>query len=263
MIRGIYETHLEVSDLFRSIQFYQHLGLEFASSFENMAFFWVGEHKKQMLGLWVKPTEELKKNHFAFDVSFEDLTQSIQWLKMKNITVTPSFGLGNHEPIVHTWMPAACVYFYDPDGNSLEFISVLPDQAVKNGGVMYLSEWNQYVKEHNLYSNRTFDPFLSTGGKMNKFHFEDLILLDSLMLQKIFSHIPDTMLLAKAFKNCHLSFTSQLFQCMPKARRVIIVDAMDGLNVKESEIKESQDRIGKIVLELDKRGDIILPTKES
>lgn len=39
MIQGLYEAHLPVSDLDRSIEFYKNLGLELAHRSENLAFF--------------------------------------------------------------------------------------------------------------------------------------------------------------------------------------------------------------------------------
>lgn len=53
MIRGLYETHLQVSDLKKSVEFYTHiLGLKFAHYDENrpIAFLWIGDDKKAMLG---------------------------------------------------------------------------------------------------------------------------------------------------------------------------------------------------------------------
>lgn len=55
MIKGLYETHVQVSDLKKSVQFYTLvLGLKLAHYDENrpIAFLWIGEDKKAMLGLW-------------------------------------------------------------------------------------------------------------------------------------------------------------------------------------------------------------------
>lgn len=54
MIEGLYETHIQVSNLENAVQFYtQILGLEFAHYDETrpIAFLWIGENKKAMLGL--------------------------------------------------------------------------------------------------------------------------------------------------------------------------------------------------------------------
>jgi hypothetical protein len=40
-------------------------------------------------------------------------------------------------------MPAVSVYFTDPDGHSLEFISMLPDEAKPELGMVPWSEWEK------------------------------------------------------------------------------------------------------------------------
>jgi catechol-2,3-dioxygenase len=40
-------------------------------------------------------------------------------------------------------MPAASLYFDDPDGNMLEFISMLPDAPQPELGVVSWSRWKQ------------------------------------------------------------------------------------------------------------------------
>jgi hypothetical protein len=40
-------------------------------------------------------------------------------------------------------MPAASYYFNDPDGNSLEYLSVLDGEPQPEHGVIHLSKWNQ------------------------------------------------------------------------------------------------------------------------
>lgn len=52
MIRGLYEAHLPVSNLKRSIEFYEGLGLQLDHKVEdNLAFLWI-EKDKSWLGLW-------------------------------------------------------------------------------------------------------------------------------------------------------------------------------------------------------------------
>lgn len=145
MIKKLYETHLHVKNLQVSINFYQEkLGLKLGHATDKNAFFWVGEQGYQMLGLWLEPaSNEIEKRHFAFEVEFDFLVHSIQWLQDKGIKVIGSQGKGNKEPIVQAWMPAASIYFLDPDGNKLEFISMLEDKPRELDFVPYLSEWNK------------------------------------------------------------------------------------------------------------------------
>ena len=46
-----------------------------------------------------------------------------------------------NEPVVIGWMPAASVFFTDPDGHLLEFLAMLPDQPRAEVGVVPYSEW--------------------------------------------------------------------------------------------------------------------------
>lgn len=151
MIKNIYETHLQVSDLDRSIEFYQSLGIELVHRVESrkIAFFFVGENR-QMLGLWEVPNDrKVNKNHFAFGVELNDLLKANSWLRDRGIEPRGDFGKEAIEPLVLAWMPAASVYFNDPDGNSLELISFLEDEPQILDYVPYLSEWQVMQKKRN------------------------------------------------------------------------------------------------------------------
>lgn len=156
MIKNLYETHVEVSNLEASIEFYQRLGLHFASIHHErkVAFFWIGAPGSQMLGVWEVPEgKSVAKRHFAFGVDLEDLNQAKEWLAERGIAVREAFGRSADEPIVHTWMPAAAIYFTDLDDNSLEFIAMTAPQTesqrqgvetldiTANAHVPTLSEW--------------------------------------------------------------------------------------------------------------------------
>ncbi|SDT24766.1 Predicted lactoylglutathione lyase [Paenibacillaceae bacterium GAS479] len=143
MINNLYETHIQVKNLETSIEFYKTLGLELCNLIESrrVAFFYIGENK-QLLGVWEVPSgQEVMKRHFAFGTDLNQLLTSIEWLKERGIEPLEKFGKEPVEPIVHPWMPAAAVYFYDPDGNELEFISWLQGSPQDTGDMPYLSQW--------------------------------------------------------------------------------------------------------------------------
>ncbi len=130
MILGLYETHLFVENLERSIEFYKNvLGLK-QCRLENerrASFFWIGEDKKAMLGLWEKEKEEIVLRHFAFQCDPKwVLNESINFLKSHNLNYWNFLQDDNEQPMVFCWMPAISIYFNDPDGHYLEFIGVLP-----------------------------------------------------------------------------------------------------------------------------------------
>jgi len=148
MIKNLYETHLQVKNLNTSIEFYNKLGLELSLLIEDrrIAFFYIGK-KRQLLGLWEVPDgNEVSRRHFAFGTDLDLLKKSIDWLKERGIEPVKTFGKEPIEPIVHTWMPAAAIYFNDPDGNELEFIAWLPDEPHNLGYAIYLSEWDEMIE---------------------------------------------------------------------------------------------------------------------
>lgn len=152
-LKGLYETHLTVSNLHRSIDFYRDVvGLELAHTIpeRNVAFFWIAGRETSMLGLWSIHSSPLRSRlQIAFQTSLEQLLEASEYLRSK--TIIPRDGAGSEieEPIVFPWMPAASVYFDDPDGHSLEYIALLPDQPRTDiPGTLTLSEWKQLTADH-------------------------------------------------------------------------------------------------------------------
>ena len=146
MIKGLYETHLLVENLEKSIDFYTNvLGLEmcYFEAERRIAFFWIGKPKEAMLGLWEKPKGgEIDKRHFAFRCDTNDvLNKSIDFLKERNLKPYNFLNDGTERPMVFCWMPAIAIYFDDPDGNQLEFIAILEGKARPELGVISYEEW--------------------------------------------------------------------------------------------------------------------------
>jgi lactoylglutathione lyase len=148
-IRGLFEAHLTVSDLERSIAFYRDvLGLKLAHRIpaRQVAFFWVPASDKAMLGLWSIGTSPLRMRlHIAFDVALPQVFESVAALRRAGLTPRSGGADGKpiDEPIVLSWMPAASVYFDDPDGHSLEFISMLDEPPRPDFGFVSWSEWRR------------------------------------------------------------------------------------------------------------------------
>ncbi|MBR2567198.1 MAG: VOC family protein [Paenibacillus sp.] len=146
MIKGIYETHLNVTDLTRSHHFYKNiLGLPHAygQPERGNSFYWIGGERHAMLGLWEKKPAQVQRQHFAFHVSLEDMKHAVEYLENKGITTRNFQDDDIGELYVFGWMPAVSVYFSDPDGHSLEFIAVLPDEAKPELGLVLWSEWER------------------------------------------------------------------------------------------------------------------------
>jgi lactoylglutathione lyase len=149
-IRGLFETHLTVSDLPRSIAFYRDVvGLQLALEvYEgNAAFFWVGDSSRSMLGLWSLGTAPLGLTlHVAFEVALDDLLQAPKHLKAQGITPLSFFGLETTEPSVIGWMPAASIYFRDPDGHLIEYLAMLDEDPRPTLEIVPWSNWFTHSK---------------------------------------------------------------------------------------------------------------------
>jgi lactoylglutathione lyase len=146
-IQGLWETHLTVADLDRSIAFYRDVvGLTLAHTVpeRHVAFFWIGEPRQAMLGLWSIHTSPMAmKLHYAFQVTVDDVEASIAALRHAGLVPTAGGGRPIDEPEVIPWIPSASVYFQDPDGHSLEYIAMLPEPAQPQMHRVMLSEWRK------------------------------------------------------------------------------------------------------------------------
>lgn len=144
MIKGLYETHIQVSNLENAVQFYTKvLGLRLAHKDETrpIVFLWIGEGKEFMLGLW-EQKENLQPRHFAFSSDKDDiLNYSVEYLENKSLKPYNFLKDGTNQPMVFAWMPALAIYFHDPDGNTLEFISILEGEGKPELGVIPYEEW--------------------------------------------------------------------------------------------------------------------------
>ena len=128
-IQGLFESHLTVADLDRSIRFYHNvLGLTLAQEFPDRraAFFWIGAPGRSMLGLWESGSGPNRMQlHIAFTVSTEDMHKTVAALTAAGLTPLDFDGRPASEPQLLAWMPALSIYFRDPDGNLLEFLSMV------------------------------------------------------------------------------------------------------------------------------------------
>lgn len=144
-VRGLFETHLTVSDLERSVAFYRDVvGLPLALEVpeRNAAFLWVGDPGRSMLGLWSLGTAPLGLTlHVAFDVTIDDLLAAPKRLEAQGITPLSFSGEETEEPSVIGWMPAAALFFHDPDGHLLEYLTMLGQEARPDLGTVPWSEW--------------------------------------------------------------------------------------------------------------------------
>lgn len=144
---GLYETHLTVANLETSVAFYRDIvGLELATTMADrgIAFFWVGGKKNGMLGLWQTGGGPLgMRLHFAFQTPLEQVLTAPAALSARGVKPLGFYGEPADEPSVLGWMPAASVFFKDPDGHSIEYIAVLDEAADTAFGVGLWSDWQR------------------------------------------------------------------------------------------------------------------------
>jgi lactoylglutathione lyase len=143
-VRGLFETHLTVADLKRSVAFYRDIvGLTVALELpeRGAAFHWIGKPGQAMLGLWSIGSAPMgMRLHVAFDMALADVQAAPDRLKAQGVQPLSFFGEPTNEPSVIGWMPAAAVYFRDPDGHMLEYIAMLDGPAKPELGIV---PWSQ------------------------------------------------------------------------------------------------------------------------
>jgi lactoylglutathione lyase len=140
----LFEAHLTVSNLDASLMFYcGQVGFDLAYVLpgRQAAFLWIGGRGRTMLGLWVTADSEWMRSHLAFAVSVDDVLAAPEALRSTGVTPLDFNGHPTNEPVVLAWMPAASVYFRDPDGHLLEYIAMLPDAPRPLDGVLGWREW--------------------------------------------------------------------------------------------------------------------------
>ncbi len=130
---GLAEIVLIVKDVQASARFYREVvGLTPESEPDDTwAWFWAGPvgqaqrvavHKGSLLFEGQSPLpagERWGQVHYAFTVPREKLEMAVAHVRRQGVEV--------YGPVSFEWMEALAYYFYDPDGNLLEFWS--PDLA--------------------------------------------------------------------------------------------------------------------------------------
>jgi len=148
----LFGAHISVRDLQRSLRFYREvvgleLGMQAAPSAHGMgeAVLWAGGRGRSILGLVSLGSAwplTIIQHHVAFEVSEADLLAVPGALRAAGLAPMDGDREPLSEPVVFTWMPAASVFFDDPDGNLLEYIALLEEPPQPELGLLLKwSEW--------------------------------------------------------------------------------------------------------------------------
>ena len=141
----LFETHLNVRDLNRSMSFYRDvIGLEpaYVLPERHVAFFWIGGRGSTMLGLWSgSSSPNIMRLHIAFRLDVEAVRAAPAILRAVGVEPLDFYGQPTTEPSVIGWMPAASMFFNDPDGHWLEYLAMLPHQPCPQAGIVPHGEW--------------------------------------------------------------------------------------------------------------------------
>jgi lactoylglutathione lyase len=153
-VRGLFETHLTVSDVQRAVAFYRDVvGLAVAHEVpeRGAAFLWIGAPGQAMLGLWSLGSTPIGLSlHVAFTASLPDVMDACARLRSRGLTPLSFFGAETTEPSVIGWMPAAAVYFRDLDGHQLEYLAMLDEKPRPEDGIVPWSQWTSPRRERQL-----------------------------------------------------------------------------------------------------------------
>lgn len=148
----LFEAHVSVGDLQASIVFYRDvLGLELAhtTTSPDAAFFWIGTRGRAMLGVWAGGGAPQRiTSHIAFAAPVDEVLSAPQTLRSAGITPLDFAGNPTDAPVVLGWMPAASIYFRDPDGHLLEYVAMLPDLPRPEWGVLSWYSWQVRQRGH-------------------------------------------------------------------------------------------------------------------
>jgi lactoylglutathione lyase len=144
-VDGLFEAHLTVRDLERSVGFYRDVvGLQLAweAPERGAALSWIGPPGGSMLGLWSVGSAPIGLSlHVAFKATCEEVLSACDRLRQLGVTPLSFFATETNEPSVIAWMPAAAVYFRDPDGHLLEYLAMLDADPRPDLGILSWAEW--------------------------------------------------------------------------------------------------------------------------
>jgi catechol-2,3-dioxygenase len=127
-VKGLGEVSIQVKDLDAMHKFYEEVvGLEVLRRDESFVFFKIAEgyggHSQNLALFEASNTlnsQESTLHHIALNVALEDFETEKTRLEGLGLKINAT---------VHEWLHVRSLYFYDPEGNHLEFVAY--DETVR------------------------------------------------------------------------------------------------------------------------------------
>jgi catechol-2,3-dioxygenase len=121
-VKGLGEVSIQVRDLDAMQKFYEEVvGLEVLRRDESFVFFKIAEgyggHTQNLSLFEASNTlnqQESTLHHIALNVALEDFESEKMRLEGLGLKINAT---------VHEWLHVRSLYFYDPEGNHLEFVA--------------------------------------------------------------------------------------------------------------------------------------------
>jgi len=129
------------------MKFYRRkLGLELATELREpqVAFYWLGERGKSMLGLWeTGPGPQRMSLQVAFTARLEDVIASLQGSSTERYSAL-GFCADTQQAGAIARRSVA-VYFHNPGDNLRELLALSPGKPRPEAGVVLWSQWKKQV----------------------------------------------------------------------------------------------------------------------
>ena len=109
----------------------------------RFALLWVGDRGRALLGLWERPRDQIRPQHFAFEVGLDELPALVGRLEEQGIEFRDFFQQRTTTPTVFGFIPAASIYFDDPDGHVLELLAPIAGAPRPDLTAVSWAEWTR------------------------------------------------------------------------------------------------------------------------
>lgn len=125
--------------------------------------------------------------------------------------------------------------------------------------VAILNNVNRTVEKTLFESMEQRNPELAETIKQNLFVFEDIVILDSRSIQKVFSVITDTEMVARAAKTASLEVKEKIFAALPNQRKELLTEELEGMGpIRREDSEQAQQEIANIVKQLEREKEIVV-----